>query len=190
MLDLSRRSSKIPDGTAESFLRTLDQRHPEMRPHRGATWYRQLARYSVGKIGYAEILAAADTTAKRAEIYFYEAMRRLADGKPDDAHQLWQKVVDTKMFSFFEFDMAARYLRVGAPSAPGRAPRRRHRDHLSPPRPLWYHPEAFSRVPWPSGKARVCKTLIPRFKSGRHLNLRSPVRPLPLRSPLPSSGEG
>jgi hypothetical protein len=24
-------------------------------------------------------------------------------------------------------------------------------------------------VPWPSGKARVCKTLIPRFKSGRHL---------------------
>jgi tetratricopeptide (TPR) repeat protein len=118
VLDLSRRSSKIPDGTAEAFLRTLDQRHPEIRPHRGATWYRQLARYSVGKIGYAEILAAADTTAKRAEIYFYEAMRRLAEGKPDDAHQLWQKVVDTKMFSFFEFDMAARYLRVGAPSSP------------------------------------------------------------------------
>jgi tetratricopeptide (TPR) repeat protein len=118
VLDLSRRSSKIPDGTAETYLRTLDQRHPEIRPHRGASWYRQLARYSVGKIGYADILAAADTTAKQAEIYFYEAMRRLADGKPDDAHQLWQKVVDTKMFSFFEFDMAARYLRVGAPSAP------------------------------------------------------------------------
>ena len=24
-------------------------------------------------------------------------------------------------------------------------------------------------VPWPSGKARVCKTLIPQFKSGRYL---------------------
>ena len=24
-------------------------------------------------------------------------------------------------------------------------------------------------VPWPSGKARVCKTLTPQFKSGRHL---------------------
>ena len=118
VLDLSRRSSKVPDANAEAYLRTLEQRHPEIRPHRGATWYRQLARYAVGKIGYAEILAAADTTAKRAEIYFYEAMRRLADGKPDDAHQLWQKVVDTKMFSFFEFDMAARYLRVGAPSSP------------------------------------------------------------------------
>ena len=45
-------------------------------------------------------------------------MRRLAQGKTDDAHQLWQKVVDTKMFSFFEFDMASRYLRLGAPTSP------------------------------------------------------------------------
>ena len=45
-------------------------------------------------------------------------MRRLGDGKPDDAHQLWQKVIETRMFSFFEFDMASRYLRVGAPTAP------------------------------------------------------------------------
>jgi lipoprotein NlpI len=64
------------------------------------------------------MLASADTTGKRAEIYFYEGMRRLADGKSDDAHQLWQKVIDTRMFSFFEFDMASRYLRVGAPTAP------------------------------------------------------------------------
>jgi len=64
------------------------------------------------------MLAAADTTGKRAEIYFYEGMRRLADGKSDDAHQLWQKVIDTRMFSFFEFDMASRYLRVGAPTTP------------------------------------------------------------------------
>src|SRR5437762_1331566 len=31
-------------------------------------------------------------------------------------------------------------------------------------------------VPWPSGKARVCKTLIPRFKSGRHLEALKPAR--------------
>ena len=24
-------------------------------------------------------------------------------------------------------------------------------------------------VPWPSGKAKVCKTFTPQFKSGRHL---------------------
>ena len=27
----------------------------------------------------------------------------------------------------------------------------------------------FHTVPWPSGKARVCKTLIRQFKSGRYL---------------------
>jgi lipoprotein NlpI len=64
------------------------------------------------------MLAAADTSGKRAEIYFYQGMRRLGDGKSDDAHQLWQKVIDTRMFSFFEFDMASHYLRVGAPTAP------------------------------------------------------------------------
>ncbi len=37
-------------------------------------------------------------------------------------------------------------------------------------------------VPWPSGKARVCKTLIPRFKSGRHLHKTS-LGFAPLRCP-------
>ena len=32
----------------------------------------------------------------------------------------------------------------------------------------------FHTVPWPSGKARVCKTLIPQFKSGRYLQMLSP----------------
>ncbi len=67
---------------------------------------------------YEQMLAAADTSGKRAEIYFYEGMRRLGDGKSDDAHDLWQKVIDTRMFSFFEFEMASRYLRVGAPTTP------------------------------------------------------------------------
>jgi tetratricopeptide (TPR) repeat protein len=118
ILDLTRRTSKVADPSAEAYLRTLDQRHGELRPHRGALWYRELARYAVGKITYDQAVTAADTQGKRAEIYFYEAMRRLADGKTDDAHQLWQKVLDTRMFSFFEFEMASRYLRLGAPTAP------------------------------------------------------------------------
>jgi tetratricopeptide (TPR) repeat protein len=118
ILDLTRRSSKVADPAAEAYLRSLDQRHGDLRPHRGANWYRQLARYAVGKVTYEQAMAAADTPGKRAEIYFYEAMHRLADGRSDDAHQLWQKVVDTRMFSFFEFEMASRYLRVGAPSSP------------------------------------------------------------------------
>jgi len=118
VLDLSRRTSKLSDPKAEAFLRTLDRRHGDLRPRRGAAWYHLLARYAVGQLTYEKMLAAADTSGKRAEIYFYEGMHRLADGKSDDAHELWQKVIDTKMFSFFEFDMASRYLRFGAPTSP------------------------------------------------------------------------
>jgi len=122
VLDLSRRTGKLADAKADAYLRTLDRRHGELRPRRGSTWYRVLARYATGQITYAQALAAANTTGKRAEIYFYEGMRKLGDGKTDDAHQLWQKVIETRMFSFFEFDMASRYLRLGAPTAPAAPP--------------------------------------------------------------------
>ncbi|HLK92236.1 MAG TPA: BTAD domain-containing putative transcriptional regulator [Polyangia bacterium] len=118
VLDLTRRTNKVGDPKAEAYLRTLDERHGELRPHRGAAWSRLLGRYAVGKIPYEQALQAANTTGKRAEIYFYEAMRRLEEGKSDDAHQLWQKVLETQMFSFFEFEMASRYLRTGAPISP------------------------------------------------------------------------
>jgi tetratricopeptide (TPR) repeat protein len=116
--DLTRRTNKAPDPVADAYLRTLDERHGDLRPRRGAAWTHVLARFETGKITYEQALAAADTVGKRAEIYFYEAMRRLGDGKPDDAHQLWRKVLETRMFSFFEFDMASRYLRLGAPTSP------------------------------------------------------------------------
>jgi tetratricopeptide (TPR) repeat protein len=118
VLDLSRRTNHAPDPKAESYLRSLDQRHGELRPHRGAAWSRLLGRFAVGLVPYEQLLAAADTPGRRAEAYFYESMRRLEDGRTDDAHQLWQKVIETKMFSFFEFEMASRYLRLGAPTGP------------------------------------------------------------------------
>ena len=34
----------------------------------------------------------------------------------------------------------------------------------------------FHMVPWPSGKARVCKTLIRQFKSGRYLQNKKDIR--------------
>jgi tetratricopeptide (TPR) repeat protein len=118
ILDLTRRTNKAPDALAEGYLRTLELRHGDLRPRRGAAWYQVLARFAVGKLSYDGALALADTAGKRAEIYFYGAMQRLGEGKSDDAHALWQKVVETRMFSFFEFDMASRYLRLGAPTAP------------------------------------------------------------------------
>ncbi len=119
VLDLTRRAG-APDASAEGYLRGLDTRKVHLRPPRDAAWYLPLARYAVGRLSFEQLRAMADKPARLAELYFYEAMRRLADGKSDGAHELWNKVLETKMVSFFEFEMASRYLRTGAPS---RAPR-------------------------------------------------------------------
>jgi tetratricopeptide (TPR) repeat protein len=118
ILDITRRATRTPEPAAEAFLRSLETRKLHLRPARAAAWYVPLSRYAIGRLSYDQILPLADTAGKRAELYFYEAMRRLADGRSDDAHSLWNKVLETKMFSFFEFDMASRYLRSGAPTSP------------------------------------------------------------------------
>jgi tetratricopeptide (TPR) repeat protein len=116
MVDLLRRAGRSPEPSAEAFLRTLASRRAHLRPQRVVAWYVQLARYTLGLISYDQLLGQADTAGKKAEIYFYEAMRRLADGRSDDAHALWNKVLETRMYEFLEFDMASRYLRTGAPT--------------------------------------------------------------------------
>ena len=91
-----RRAAPPPRRRLVPPARTLRRRQDQLRPSAGRRQH----------------------TGKRAEAYFYEAMHRLEEGKSDDAHQLWQKVVETQMFSFFEFDMASHYLRSGAPTSP------------------------------------------------------------------------
>jgi tetratricopeptide (TPR) repeat protein len=116
MVDLLRRAGRSPEPSAETFLRTLASRRSHLRPQRVVAWYVQLARYTLGLITYEQLLGQADTAGKKAELYFYEAMRRLADGRSNDAHLLWNKVLETHMFEFLEYDMASRYLRTGAPT--------------------------------------------------------------------------
>jgi tetratricopeptide (TPR) repeat protein len=118
IIDITRRRANAPDGAALAYLRALDARQVELRPARAAAWYRQLVRFALGHLSYDQLLAMADAPGKRAEVFFYQAMHLLAEGKGDDAHALWSKVVDTKMASFFEYEMAARYLRAGAPTQP------------------------------------------------------------------------
>ena len=118
ILDLTRRTQKASDPTAEAFLRTLELRHPEVRPQRGAAWYRNLAAFAIGRIDYAQLLKRADTSGKQAEVYFYRAMQLLSDGKTQEALEMWRRVLSTRMVSFFEFEMASRYLRTGAPMIP------------------------------------------------------------------------
>jgi lipoprotein NlpI len=60
-----------------------------------------------------------DAPARKAESSFYRAMRAWSEGKKDEAKRLWQDVLSTDMMAFFEYDMAAYYLKHGsAPAQP------------------------------------------------------------------------
>jgi tetratricopeptide (TPR) repeat protein len=120
IIDLTRRSLGTPDQGAFAYLSAIASRTITLRPLRTTTWYTQLARYTTGQINYRTLWAAADSVGKRAEAYFYEAMHQLEIGSSAQAHALWMKVIESKMVSFFEYEMAARYLRCGAPTQPGK----------------------------------------------------------------------
>ena len=120
IVDLTRRAGRGVEPAAEAYLRQLANRQVHLRPQRVASWYVELARFSLGLVTYEQLLPKADNAGKRAELYFYEAMRQLAAGRSDDAHDLWNKVLQTHMVEFLEFDMASRYLRSGAPTRAAR----------------------------------------------------------------------
>jgi tetratricopeptide (TPR) repeat protein len=100
IVDLDRRSGEAEDPLARTFLESVD----------GGKWYHDLARWATGRESEAELQAHADTPSKQAESSFYRAMRRLEDGRTDEAQALWRKVIETRMMAFFEFDMASYYL--------------------------------------------------------------------------------
>ncbi|HUS68762.1 MAG TPA: hypothetical protein VMZ28_29705, partial [Kofleriaceae bacterium] len=107
IIDLARRAKQPEDPLAQAFLKSTD----------GTKWYDSLARWATGREGEAVLTARADTPARKAEWAFYRAMRAHAEGKPDDARILWKQVIDTDMMAFFEYDMAAFYLKLGAAPA-------------------------------------------------------------------------
>jgi tetratricopeptide (TPR) repeat protein len=105
VIDLAEREKEQPDPLAETYLRTVD----------GTRWFNELARWRSGRMSWQQLIGKADTPAKQAEAYFYQAQRLSSGGKDDEARELWKKVLGTDMMAFFEFDMADYYLRKGAP---------------------------------------------------------------------------
>lgn len=109
IVDLARRAHQPEDPLATAYLQSTD----------GAKWYDDLARWATGRETEAKLLERADTPARKAEASFYRAMRAYGEGRTDEAKGLWKQVLDTDMMAFFEYDMAAYYLKQGgAPSKP------------------------------------------------------------------------
>ena len=85
----------------------------------GHLWQNELARFAIGDLDWKGLYAKADTRGKRAEAYFYQAMRDAAAGDRASAEDRLRGVVRSDMLGFFEFEMAAITSRTGS-----RKPRR------------------------------------------------------------------
>src|SRR6185436_1924277 len=107
IIDLAHRAGQPEDPLAMAYLQSTD----------GAKWYDDLARWATGRQSEQAMLSRADAPARKAESSFYRAMRALSEGKKDEAKRLWQEVVGTDMMAFFEYDMAAYYLKHGGAPA-------------------------------------------------------------------------
>jgi tetratricopeptide (TPR) repeat protein len=77
---------------------------------RSETWWGRLAQFGVGSIDHAQLSGFAKSRGEHVEADFYEGARRLAKGELDQARSLFKRVVDSKMVSFFEFQIAQELL--------------------------------------------------------------------------------
>lgn len=93
-----------------------------LRDYQGTSWGRALSQHARGSIDFDALLRAADNRGERAEAYFYEGLHRWRSGNGKGGTDMMNKVVETQMMGFFEFDMAQRYLRWGGPPAQARMP--------------------------------------------------------------------
>jgi hypothetical protein len=85
ILDITRRGQQVARPHRRGLPALAGRAQAAAAPGPAAAWYIPLSRYAIGRLTYEQILPLADTPGKRAELYFYEAMRRLAEGRSDDA---------------------------------------------------------------------------------------------------------
>jgi tetratricopeptide (TPR) repeat protein len=132
IIDLARRAGQPEDPLAAAYLSSTD----------GAKWFDDLARWATGRETDAMLVSHADGPARKAEASFYRAMRAATDGRAADAKALWHEVLGTDMMAFFEYDMAAYYLKHGSAPAqpvlkskPGEKPPARRQQQPQQPQP-------------------------------------------------------
>ncbi len=96
--------------------------HTELLRRLGTSsnWWGKLASFGAGDLDYAGLISVASSLGEETEAFYYEGTRLFIAGDPDGARRQFQRVLDTKMVSFFEFEMARKLLfeeeRAGAPN--------------------------------------------------------------------------
>jgi tetratricopeptide (TPR) repeat protein len=73
---------------------------------RSDTWWGRLAQFGAGTIDYGQLTGYAKTRGELVEADFYEGAKLVSQGKLSEARVLFRRVLDSRMVSFFEFQMA------------------------------------------------------------------------------------
>jgi len=86
----------------------------------GSNWWGKLASFGAGDLDYAGLMSVASSLGEETEAIYYEGSRLFIAGDRKAASDQFQRVLDTKMVSFFEYEMARKLLleqeRAGAPN--------------------------------------------------------------------------
>jgi tetratricopeptide (TPR) repeat protein len=86
----------------------------------GSNWWGKLASFGAGALDYAGLMSVAASLGEETEAIYYEGSRLFIAGDRKAASDQFQRVLDTKMVSFFEYEMARKLLleeeRAGAPN--------------------------------------------------------------------------
>jgi tetratricopeptide (TPR) repeat protein len=86
----------------------------------GSNWWGKLASFGAGALDYAGLMSVASSLGEETEAIYYEGSRLFIAGDRKAASDQFQRVLDTKMVSFFEYEMARKLLleqeRAGAPN--------------------------------------------------------------------------
>ncbi len=85
----------------------------------GSNWSGKLASFGAGDLDYAGLISVASSLGEETEALYYEGSRLEIAGDRKAANDQFQRVLDTNMVSFFEYEMARKLLlqrkRAGEP---------------------------------------------------------------------------
>jgi tetratricopeptide (TPR) repeat protein len=86
--------------------------HTDLLRRLGASssWWGKLASFGAGDLDYESLLSVASSLGEETEALYYEGSRLFIAGERKAANEQFQRVLDTKMVSFFEYEMARKLL--------------------------------------------------------------------------------
>jgi tetratricopeptide (TPR) repeat protein len=86
--------------------------HTELlrRLGKSSNWWGKLASFGAGDLDYEDLMSVASSLGEETEALYYEATRLFIAGDREAANQQFRRVLDTKMVSFYEYEMARRLL--------------------------------------------------------------------------------